>query len=147
MRASLFFLALVALIISVVSAMPVIESSPIAEQASTQQVARDEIELESRAAAVTSPRITFYSGQQLNNPACGGPTPSSKAMVAAVKNGGHFKCGDWLHISKGGKSVKVKVVDYCGSCSNKAIDLTPGAFKKLAKLSDGVITGARVWKS
>lgn len=93
---------------------------------------------------MTSPRITYYSGQQLQNPACGGPTPSRNSMIAAVKKGGAFSCGDHIRISHKNKSIKVKVVDYCESCSNKAVDLTPGAFAKLANLDEGIITGARM---
>ena len=93
---------------------------------------------------MTSPRITYYSGSQLKNPACGGPTPSRNSMIAAVKKGGAFSCGDHIRISHKNKSIKVKVVDYCESCSNKAVDLTPGAFAKLANLDEGIITGARM---
>jgi expansin (peptidoglycan-binding protein) len=93
---------------------------------------------------MTSPRITFYSGSQLNNPACGGPTPSRNSMIAAVKQGGAFSCGDHIRISHKNKSIKVKVVDYCESCSDKAVDLTPGAFAKLASLDEGIIRGAKM---
>lgn len=93
---------------------------------------------------MTSPRITFYSGKQLNNPACGGPRPSRNSMIAAVKEGGAFSCGDHIRISHKNKSIKVKVVDYCESCSDKAVDLTPGAFAKLASLDEGIIRGAKM---
>ncbi|PWN36419.1 uncharacterized protein FA14DRAFT_135178 [Meira miltonrushii] len=93
---------------------------------------------------MTSPRITFYSGSQLDNPACGGPTPSRNSMIAAVKKGGAFACGDHIRISHKNKHIKVKVVDYCESCSDRAVDLTPGAFAKLASLDTGIITGARM---
>lgn len=61
-------------------------------------------------------RITFYSGGQLNNPACGGPRPSKDDMIAAVKQGGAFSCGEHVHLKHGEKSVHVRVVDYCESC-------------------------------
>lgn len=42
--------------------------------------------------------------------------------------------------NKNKKSVVVKIVDKCAGCKvGKAIDLTPGAFKKLADLDVGVI--------
>lgn len=140
MRTSVLFIALVALI-SAVSATQSPES-----QEDSQLLARDFEELYPRSKAIHSPRITYYGGSQLKNPACGGPNPSSGSMIAAVKKGGAFKCGDTLHISKGGRIIKVKVIDHCAACSDKAVDLTAGAFRKLTSLSDGVITGARIWK-
>ncbi|KAK0543642.1 hypothetical protein OC846_006342 [Tilletia horrida] len=42
-------------------------------------------------------KVTFYWGNQLNNPACGGPTPNENEPVAAVKlSMGWVKCGDTL---------------------------------------------------
>ena len=99
-----------------------------------------------RDGAIISPRITFYSGNQLANPACGGSTPSPHAMIAAVKNGGAFSCGDRIHIQNGAKHVTVHVVDYCESCSPHAVDLSPGAFLQLASLDTGIISGAKMWK-
>lgn len=47
---------------------------------------------------------------------------------------------------KNKKTVIVKIVDKCAGCIvNKAIDLTPAAFQKLANLNDGVIDIA--WKA
>jgi expansin (peptidoglycan-binding protein) len=98
----------------------------------------NEVGLERRA---TSGRITYYTGSMLQNPACGGPDPSNNSMIAAVKKGGKYGCGDTLRIKSGSKSVTVTVVDYCAGCSSTAVDLTSGAFKRLAKLSKGVVNG------
>jgi rare lipoprotein A (peptidoglycan hydrolase) len=44
------------------------------------------------------------------------------------------------------KSIVVKIVDKCAGCVvGKAIDLTPGAFQKLAKLDVGVLNIS--WKA
>lgn len=62
-------------------------------------------------------RVTYYAGNQLNNPACGGPTPNDNDMVAAVvKDGGYGSCGDKMTLTSGGKSVTVTIVDYCEGC-------------------------------
>ncbi|PWN20428.1 hypothetical protein BCV69DRAFT_299555 [Microstroma glucosiphilum] len=84
-------------------------------------------------------KATWYGGGQLDNPACGGATPTDNSMVAAVSENGPFQCGDHIKLSKGGKSVTVKVVDKCAGCGAHHIDLTKGAFKKLGPLSEGVI--------
>ena len=99
-----------------------------------------------RGQSFTSPRITYYSGGQLARPACGGPTPSPNDMIAAVKNGGEFQCGDRIKIQHAGKHVVVRVVDYCAACSDRAVDLSTGAFRRLASLTEGVISGAQMTK-
>ncbi|SPO24850.1 uncharacterized protein UTRI_01352_B [Ustilago trichophora] len=87
-------------------------------------------------------KVTWYGGGQLNNPACGGPTPTDNSMIAAVKqNGGYGKCGETVHIHYKGKMVSVKIVDYCESCEWGHFDLSRGAFKKLASLDEGVLNG------
>lgn len=61
-------------------------------------------------------KATWYGGNQLNDPACGGPTPNDNSMIAAVKkNGGYGKCGETVHLHYQGKMVSVKIVDYCAS--------------------------------
>ncbi|KAK0542876.1 hypothetical protein OC844_007700 [Tilletia horrida] len=91
--------------------------------------------------------VTFYWGHQLDNPACGGPTPSEYDMVAAVKlSHGLAKCGDELHVHWKGRYVSVKVVDDCGSCNENElhVDLPRGVFRKLENLDVGVLTNAHV---
>ncbi|SOV06138.1 uncharacterized protein UDID_01593 [Ustilago sp. UG-2017a] len=87
-------------------------------------------------------KATWYGGNQLNDPACGGPTPNDNSMIAAVKkNGGYGKCGETVHLHYQGKMVSVKIVDYCASCEWGHFDLSRGAFKKLASIDQGVIEG------
>lgn len=124
MRSTVFITALFMASITAISAVPV----PHKE---SRQV-------------MTSHRITYYSGKQLKNPACGGPNPNDHSMIAAVKEGGAFSCGDKVHVQHGSNSVVVKVVDFCESCGHQDMDLTPGAFKKLAPISKGEISGAKV---
>jgi len=62
-------------------------------------------------------RTTYYAGNQLNDPACGGKTPGDDDMVGAVvKDGGYAKCGDKITIEANGKQVTFTVVDYCAGC-------------------------------
>ena len=96
----------------------------------------------------TAQRLTYYSGHQLDDPACGGPRPDDGDMIAAVvKGAGYAKCGDHITIEHNGRQVTVKVVDYCAGCAHNSFDLSKGAFKKLAPLDEGVIEGANFWKS
>ncbi len=84
----------------------------------------------------------LYAGGQLDNPACGGPTPTDDSAVVAVKkNGGYGKCGETVHLHYNGKMVSAKIVDYCAGCEWGHFDATRSVFKKLAPLSQGVIEG------
>lgn len=130
MRSFTLFFAL----ISVFAIMISMQAAPISESSIANP-------LEAR---MKSSRITWYAGNSLSNPACGGSTPNDNSMIAAVKQGGRFGCGNRLRINYKGKSVTVRVVDYCQGCSNTAIDLTKGAFKRLANLDVGVLHGASV---
>lgn len=59
-------------------------------------------------------KLTWYAGNQLNDPACGGPTPTDNSHVVAVKkNGGYGKCGETVHLHYNGKMVVAKIADYC----------------------------------
>lgn len=62
-------------------------------------------------------------------------------MIAAVKEGSQFKCHDWVTLKKNGKSTTVKIVDYCAGCDDTHFDLSKAAFKKLASLDQGVVSG------
>ncbi|EPQ31693.1 uncharacterized protein PFL1_01026 [Pseudozyma flocculosa PF-1] len=87
-------------------------------------------------------KLTYYAGHQLDNPACGGPTPTDNDMVVAVKeNGGYGKCGDTVHIHWKGKMVSATIRDYCEGCEWGHYDATKGLFRKLDSLSMGVLDG------
>ncbi|CBQ70418.1 conserved hypothetical protein [Sporisorium reilianum SRZ2] len=98
--------------------------------------------LESRDFVSKWGKVTWYAGNQLNNPACGGPTPTDNSAIVAVKaNGGYGKCGDTVHLHYKGKMVSAKIVDYCASCEWGHFDASKSVFKALAPLSQGVIEG------
>ncbi|KAE8220088.1 hypothetical protein CF319_g6332 [Tilletia indica] len=91
-------------------------------------------------------KVTWYSGKHLLNPACGGPSPSDHALVAAVNRHSPFaSCGDVLTFTSpsSGRSVTVRIVDWCDTCTagEPWFDLTKGAFEKLADLELGVLKG------
>lgn len=88
---------------------------------------------------ITNGMMTWYGGGQLSAPACGGKTPSKHDHVAAVKQGGQFKCGDEVHLHHKGKMVKAKVVDYCEGCADNHVDVSQGVFEQLASLDEGEI--------
>lgn len=100
---------LLPLALALVSSLLAIQGAPVPAQ-------HDDASLAPRS--LTSSRITYYTGNQLNNPACGGPRPSPHSMIAAVQNGGMFQCGDHIHLQNGHKHVRVRVVDYCESCAS-----------------------------
>ncbi|KAI9272008.1 RlpA-like double-psi beta-barrel-protein domain-containing protein-containing protein [Sporodiniella umbellata] len=99
-------------------------------------------------------RGTWYSGADLKNAACydriGLPKYSATihSMIGAMamkKFENCYKCMKVTNTSNK-KSVIVKIVDKCAGCKvGKAIDLTPGAFTKLADLNVGVLNIS--WKS
>ncbi|KAI8089497.1 RlpA-like double-psi beta-barrel-protein domain-containing protein-containing protein [Halteromyces radiatus] len=100
-------------------------------------------------------RGTWYSGKDLSNAACYGRKglPSFSAHVSdmigamAMK---HFEyCYECMRITNvdNERSIVVKIVDKCAGCKiGTAIDLTPGAFKKLNP--DGLEAGVLdiTWK-
>jgi len=68
------------------------------------------------------------------------------AMVAAA--GSELRIGKWrgrvVTVSYQGRSIQVKLVDWCGCKGSRIIDLQPEAFAALAPLSRGVLTGIKV---
>ncbi|KAF9259314.1 hypothetical protein L218DRAFT_947717 [Marasmius fiardii PR-910] len=52
-------------------------------------------------------------------------------------------CGKTATVTWGGKSVTVTIEDECPGCGSQGIDLSPAAFKKLASLDVGVLSGAK----
>lgn len=91
-------------------------------------------------------RITFYSGNMLQAPACGGDAPSDSDYVAAVPKNSQFKCGDRVNLWHDGKTVTVTVRDTCASCSDPNwFDLTKSAFSALAPLDAGVVNDIVFW--
>lgn len=149
MRTSSFIFAFLGLALVAVQGAPVVEQelagSSLMDARSVAEVAEaDDAATPLEERAMTSSRITYYSGSQLNNPACGGPNPGRNSMIAAVKQGGRFKCGDRITIKHKHKSIKVKVVDYCPGCPPTGLDLSPGAFSKLASLDQGIIRNAKL---
>ncbi|KAH8917360.1 hypothetical protein BT69DRAFT_671685 [Atractiella rhizophila] len=98
--------------------------------------------------AVVKSRITWYSGQNLRNPYCWQQSkwqPTDSSMIAAVtlgwKNGPD--CGTFITLTdpKSKKSVLVRVVDMCASCSGPWADLSKSAFKKLFSLDVEQVDG------
>ncbi|GAA5807581.1 hypothetical protein MFLAVUS_000946 [Mucor flavus] len=94
-------------------------------------------------------RGTWYSGNDLKNAACYGRnglpgySASVNSMIGAMamkKFENCYRCMKITNNKNKKKSVVVKIVDKCAGCIvNKAIDLTPAAFKKLATLNDGIV--------
>jgi hypothetical protein len=64
---------------------------------------------------------------------------SGDDLVAAIDTDLGFGKGDRLLIRHGDRSVVVTVVDVCGCPGERLIDLTSGAFRRLANLDLGVI--------
>ncbi|KAI3620266.1 hypothetical protein CBS9595_002233 [Malassezia furfur] len=87
-------------------------------------------------------KLTWYAGYMLDNPACGGPTPSDSDLIVAVaQNGGYGSCNQEVELSYRGKSVKAKIRDYCDGCGYGHFDATKGLFSHFADLDEGVLTG------
>ncbi|CAO3620952.1 unnamed protein product [Cunninghamella blakesleeana] len=101
-------------------------------------------------AVVKRDRGTWYSGNDLKNAACYGrsglPRFSAKVndMIGAMAMRRFEYCYKCMLITnkKNNKRIIVKIVDKCAGCKvGTAIDLTPGAFKKLNNnnVDDGVL--------
>ncbi|PKI85030.1 hypothetical protein MVES_001344 [Malassezia vespertilionis] len=91
-------------------------------------------------------RVTYYSGYMMANPACGGVAPNDDDMVAAVRSDSQFKCGDDVTLWNGDKSVTVKIVDHCESCTfGEWFDISKSAFSKLGALELGIINDIAYW--
>ncbi|RHZ82889.1 hypothetical protein Glove_103g76 [Diversispora epigaea] len=93
--------------------------------------------------------ITFYN---LGLGACG--TVNSDSELACAIPGSQFdqftpngnpnmnaKCGTFVKVTRGNKSVVVKVVDRCAGCKFGDIDLSPAAFNQLADPAEGRVQG------
>ncbi|KAI9266680.1 hypothetical protein BDA99DRAFT_558731 [Phascolomyces articulosus] len=91
-------------------------------------------------------RGTWYTGEDLNNAACydrNGLKPfhaSNHDMIGAMAMSGFENCYKCMKITNNKAkhlSVIVRIVDKCAGCKvNKAIDLTPAAFKEVAPGGD-----------
>ncbi|KAI9475419.1 MAG: RlpA-like double-psi beta-barrel-protein domain-containing protein-containing protein [Benjaminiella poitrasii] len=75
-----------------------------------------------------------------------GDTNSNDEMVVALSSdlmgdsAGSSYCGKSITVKSKSGSVKVKVVDTCPGCSKEDVDLSPSAFEKIAKLSEGRVS-------
>uniref|UniRef100_A0A1D1YVN6 Putative EG45-like domain containing protein 1 n=1 Tax=Anthurium amnicola TaxID=1678845 RepID=A0A1D1YVN6_9ARAE len=99
--------------------------------------------------------ITFYEGADLKNSACYGRNglrvynakPSD--FIGAMSMSKFEMCYQCLEIKNGKSKVKtiiVKIIDKCAGCpkNKKNVDLTKGAFSKLANPVDGRV--AIMWR-
>lgn len=57
---------------------------------------------------------------------------SDSDMVAAIDTSLGFDKGDRVRVTHGGRSIVVTIVDVCGCPGDRLIDLTHGAFRRLA---------------
>ncbi|KAL4401815.1 hypothetical protein ACI68E_001464 [Malassezia pachydermatis] len=94
-----------------------------------------------------SAKITWYSGNSLSNPYCGGPTPTDQDMVAATGWDSPYGCGDTITFDYYGHKATVTVVDKCEGCHSGAwFDISKAAFSKLADLEVGELINVDFYK-
>jgi expansin (peptidoglycan-binding protein) len=90
-----------------------------------------------------SGHATFYNVDKSGKPSCGSKADSDDLVAALSKKRmphGHGKpCGEKIKIKGPNGHVTVKVVDTCPECKENDIDLSPKAFKKIAKKKDGKV--------
>lgn len=91
--------------------------------------------------------ITWYSGKSLDDPYCGGPTPSDSDLVAATPWDSPYDCGDKVQFDYWGNKVTVTIVDKCDTCSGTWFDLAKGAFSHLADLEVGELHNVDFWRA
>jgi hypothetical protein len=88
-----------------------------------------------QVSALISGRATWYCGN--GSPCTRGTSPDD--MVAAIDPTTGIDKGERVTVRHGGRSVTVRIVDVCACGGSRVIDLTSGAFRRLAPLSRGVI--------
>jgi len=144
---TLFLTFLLVVAVSMTFASP--EPSPWNDATATLMKREDyATESDSSHQKRTNAQITFYGGEDLKHAACYGRSgmkvynakPSD--MIGAMFMKGLESCYKCLEIRNGKAKVKtiiVKIIDKCAGCPKgaKNVDLTLGAFKKLAKPIDG----------
>ncbi|ODQ77680.1 hypothetical protein BABINDRAFT_27268, partial [Babjeviella inositovora NRRL Y-12698] len=90
-------------------------------------------------------RGTYYD---VGNDNCGTVSTNSEYVVAIAQSlyeteagtddiSGY--CGKYINASYDNKSVRVRVVDSCESCTDNDLDFSPAAFEQLANKDVGVI--------
>ncbi|KIP02891.1 hypothetical protein PHLGIDRAFT_130468 [Phlebiopsis gigantea 11061_1 CR5-6] len=76
--------------------------------------------------------------------ACGWNNVDSDKVIALSSSiyGGGKHCGKTLTVTnkKNGKKATGKIVDECPGCASGDLDMTPGLFKKLGTLDEGVLS-------
>lgn len=89
--------------------------------------------------------ITFYDA---GLGSCGWTTDGSSEYVVALshlligeKSNDNPYCGRMIEVTRGGKSVKAKVVDKCMGCAHDNVDLSRVAFNELAHEDEGRVPG------
>lgn len=91
--------------------------------------------------AVSSGKATHYAPTPQGN--CSYPSPPSNGLYAALPSSewdNGAACGEYLDITgPNGHKVRAEVVDQCPQCEDGHVDLSQGAFSKLAPLPAGEI--------
>lgn len=89
----------------------------------------------------TSGIATHYAPTPQGN--CSYPSPPPDGLYAALSPSEYANgsaCGEYLDVAgPHGGSVQVEVTDQCPQCASSHIDLSEGAFSRLAPLSAGLI--------
>lgn len=91
-----------------------------------------------------SHKVTWYAGESLQAPACGGATPNDSSNIVAVATSSPATCGDWVHLHYNGNMVAAQVVDECAACAPHQVDATKGVFQALAPLEQGQLEGVHL---
>ncbi|MEO3746150.1 expansin EXLX1 family cellulose-binding protein [Plantactinospora sp. B5E13] len=74
---------------------------------------------------------------------CSFPGPPANRLYAAVgstRYAGSAACGSFLDVTGPKGTVRVMVLDRCAGCTGNKIDLSKQAFKKIADLSQGIVS-------
>ncbi|KAJ7081216.1 Non-catalytic module family EXPN protein [Mycena belliarum] len=90
--------------------------------------------------AATSGQATWYQPNG-GRGACGKPLQNGDLALAltSANFAGGRNCGKRVNVQYQGRSITAVVQDECPGCQTNGIDLTEGAFRKLASLDAGVI--------
>ncbi len=132
------------------SSSDISEGTLSAETATSSHVASRSISRTSTTSSTASGTVNTGRGTwyEVGNDNCG-TSSTNEDLVCAISQSLYNSnansesvsdyCGKTITVTYQGKSVTVKVVDSCESCSEEDLDFSPTAFEKLASLDTGEI--------
>ncbi|KAG0350965.1 hypothetical protein BGZ54_003499, partial [Gamsiella multidivaricata] len=118
--------------------------------------ATSEAKLSAKIGQKSSGKSTWFDGHDLKGAACYGDILNKDVdaqdswhigamRLSSISGGERAGCFQCAKVTANRRSVIVRIIDDCTSCSQGQIDLTSSAFKILAPLKQGVVKMQFEW--